>query len=148
MDYILGGDLMSFLIKFEIFLEDFVRFYIVEFVLAIESVYRMGFVYRDIKFDNVLIDKDGYIKLIDFGFCIGFRWIYDSKYYEKDGYDRQLSMEYGMFLWDFFFEWNGRLMQKLFLEMKLLEKRYFRKYMRSFVYFLVGIFNYIVLEVL
>ena len=37
MDYIPGGDLMSLLIKFEIFPEDLARFYIAELVLAIES---------------------------------------------------------------------------------------------------------------
>lgn len=81
MDYIFGGDMMSLLIRMGIFLENLVRFYIVEFICVVESVYKMGFIYRDIKFDNILIDRDGYIKLIDFGFCIGFRWIYDFKYY-------------------------------------------------------------------
>lgn len=72
---------MGFLIKFGIFKEDLAQCYIVELVLVIESVYKMGFIYRDIKSDNILIDKDGYIKLIDFGLCIGFRWIYNFKYY-------------------------------------------------------------------
>lgn len=81
MDYIFGGDMMSLLIRMEVFFEYLVRFYIVELILVIESVYKMGFIYRDIKLDNILIDFDGYIKLIDFGFCIGFRWIYNFKYY-------------------------------------------------------------------
>lgn len=83
MDYIFGGDMMSLLIRMGIFFENLVRFYIVEFICVVESVYKMGFIYRDIKFDNILIDRDGYIKLIDFGLCIGFRWIYDFKYYQS-----------------------------------------------------------------
>ena len=83
MDYIPGGDMMSLLIKFSIFKESLARFYIAELVSAIESVHKMGFIHRDIKPDNILIDKDGHIKLTDFGLCTGFRWTHNSKYYQK-----------------------------------------------------------------
>ena len=83
MEYIPGGDLMSLLIKLGIFEEPLACFYIAELVLAIESVHKMGFIHRDIKPDNILIDKDGHIKLTDFGLCTGFRWTHNSKYYQK-----------------------------------------------------------------
>lgn len=83
MDYIPGGDLMGLLIRKEIFELPLARFYIAELVLAIESVHRMGFIHRDIKPDNILIDKYGHIKLTDFGLCTGFRWTHNSKYYQK-----------------------------------------------------------------
>ena len=83
MDYIPGGDMMSLLIKFGIFEVNLAKFYIAELVLAIESVHKMGFIHRDIKPDNILIDKEGHIKLTDFGLCTGFRWTHNSKYYEK-----------------------------------------------------------------
>lgn len=152
MDYIPGGDLMSLLIKFEIFPEDLARFYIAELVLAIESVHNMGFVHRDIKPDNVLIDRDGHIKLTDFGLCTGFRWTHDSKYYEeKDGHKRQPSLEYGMHQWDlmeYSSDLNEHLLRKSLLEMKPLERRHFRKHKRSLAHSLVGTPNYIAPEVL
>jgi len=82
MDYIPGGDLMSLLISKGIFEESLAQFYIAELTCAVESVHRMGFIHRDIKPDNILIDRDGHIKLTDFGLCTGFRWTHDSKYYQ------------------------------------------------------------------
>lgn len=83
MDYIPGGDMMSLLIRMGVFPETLARFYVAELTLAIESVHKMGFIHRDIKPDNILIDLDGHIKLTDFGLCTGFRWTHNSKYYQK-----------------------------------------------------------------
>nr|VZI05092.1 unnamed protein product [Spirometra erinaceieuropaei] len=82
MEYIPGGDMMSLLIKKEIFEEDLTRFYIAELILALESVHRLGFIHRDIKPDNILINRDGHIKLTDFGLCTSFRWTHNSKYWD------------------------------------------------------------------
>lgn len=83
MEYLPGGDLMSLLIKLDIFPESLARFYIAEIVLAIESVHAQGFVHRDIKPDNILIDADGHIKLTDFGLSTGFHETHDSDYYQR-----------------------------------------------------------------
>eukprot|EP01135_Chromosphaera_perkinsii_P011374 Nk52_evm19s2391 gene=Nk52_evmTU19s2391 len=68
MDFHPGGDLLSLLSKYDdVFEEPMARFYLGEIVLAIESLHELGFVHRDIKPDNVLIDATGHIKLADFG---------------------------------------------------------------------------------
>lgn len=49
------------------------RFYIAETILAIESIHQLGYIHRDIKPDNLLIDREGHIKLSDFGLCTGLQ---------------------------------------------------------------------------
>ncbi|OLY82003.1 Serine/threonine-protein kinase orb6 [Smittium mucronatum] len=83
MEFLPGGDLMTMLIKFDVFPEDVTRFYMAECVLAIADVHRLGFVHRDIKPDNILIGRDGHIKLSDFGLSTGFHRQHDSSYYKK-----------------------------------------------------------------
>ena len=62
-------DLMSLLIKKDIWLEEEARFYISEIILSVESLHKMNYIHRDLKPDNILIGKDGHIKLSDFGLC-------------------------------------------------------------------------------
>ncbi|KAA6376726.1 MAG: putative Serine/threonine-protein kinase CBK1, partial [Streblomastix strix] len=67
MEYVPGGDMMSLLIKKEMLSENDTRFYIAECVLAVDAVHQMGYLHRDLKPDNLLITKEGHIKLSDFG---------------------------------------------------------------------------------
>lgn len=81
MEFLPGGDLMSMLIKYQIFTEDVTRFYTAEIIMAIEAIHKLGFIHRDIKPDNIILDRGGHIKLADFGLSKGFRKDHENSYY-------------------------------------------------------------------
>ena len=98
MEFLPGGDLMTMLMKYDVFSEDVTRFYMAECILAIEAVHSIGYIHRyvlmicdvlslisfsDIKPDNVLIDKTGHLKLSDFGLSTGLHKGSDPEYYKR-----------------------------------------------------------------
>ena len=99
MEFLPGGDLMTMLMKYDVFSEDVTRFYMAECVLAIEAVHNLGYIHRyvswsisqtgikplysDIKPDNILIDKNGHLKLSDFGLSTGLHKVPDGEYYKR-----------------------------------------------------------------
>ncbi|OMO86501.1 hypothetical protein COLO4_21100 [Corchorus olitorius] len=69
MEYLPGGDMMTLLMREDTLTEDVAKFYIAQSVLAIESIHKHNYIHRDIKPDNLLLDKNGHMKLSDFGLC-------------------------------------------------------------------------------
>ena len=88
MEYVSGGDLSFHLSREQRFSEvciehfkkqralliDFnvqerTRFYGAEIICAIGYLHKKGIIYRDLKLENLLLDKDGHIKIVDLGVC-------------------------------------------------------------------------------
>jgi serine/threonine kinase 38 len=69
MEYLPGGDVMTLLIRRDTLTEEETRFYLAQTVAALETIHRHNFIHRDIKPDNLLLDKNGHMKLSDFGLC-------------------------------------------------------------------------------
>ncbi|KAK2553677.1 Rho-associated protein kinase 2 [Acropora cervicornis] len=63
------GDLVNLMSNYDI-PEKWAKFYGAEVVLALDAIHSMGFIHRDVKPDNMLLDKHGHLKLADFGTCM------------------------------------------------------------------------------
>ncbi|CAM9551444.1 unnamed protein product, partial [Laminaria digitata] len=60
---------MGLLMKYDTFGEDATRVYMAETAMAIARVHELGYIHRDLKPDNILLDWDGHVKLTDLGLC-------------------------------------------------------------------------------
>jgi serine/threonine protein kinase len=67
MEYMPGGDMYSLLKAMNYLDEEMTRFYAAEIVQALEYLHERGITHRDLKPDNLLIGRNGHIKLTDFG---------------------------------------------------------------------------------
>ncbi|PAN37630.1 hypothetical protein PAHAL_7G100300 [Panicum hallii] len=69
MDYLPGGGMMMLLRREDTLIEDEARFYAGETVLAIEAIHKHNYIHRNIKPDNLLLDKFSHFRMSDFGLC-------------------------------------------------------------------------------
>ncbi|ELT90124.1 hypothetical protein CAPTEDRAFT_1240 [Capitella teleta] len=69
MDFMPGGDLVNLMSNYDV-PEKWAKFYCAEVVLALDAIHSMGFVHRDVKPDNMLLDAQGHLRLADFGTCM------------------------------------------------------------------------------
>ncbi|KAG9965507.1 Pkinase-domain-containing protein, partial [Aureobasidium melanogenum] len=69
MDFIEGGELFSLLRKSQRFPNPVAKFYAAEVTLALDYLHSMDIIYRDLKPENLLLDRHGHLKITDFGFA-------------------------------------------------------------------------------
>jgi len=66
-EFMQGGELFQHLRNHGKFTEEEAKFYVVEVLLALDFIHKNKCIYRDLKLENILLDKHGHIRLTDFG---------------------------------------------------------------------------------
>lgn len=69
LEYVIGGEFFTHLRNAGRLDTISAKFYSAQVALIFEYLHAHDFIYRDLKPENLLLDKDGYIKITDFGFA-------------------------------------------------------------------------------
>jgi protein kinase A len=69
LEYVIGGEFFTHLRKAGRFDFNTTKFYASQVVSIFEYLHSQGFIYRDLKPENLLLDNEGFIKITDFGFA-------------------------------------------------------------------------------
>jgi protein kinase X len=69
LEYVVGGELFSYLRNYGRFNSATSNFYACEIISALDYLHGRSIVYRDLKPENLLLDLDGHLKITDFGFA-------------------------------------------------------------------------------
>jgi serine/threonine protein kinase len=93
-DFYGGGSLHYHLRKSKagFFSEEEVEFWAAEILLALEHLHSVGILYRDLKLENVLLDKEGHIGVTDFGLSTDHT---DSIFAPPDTKENDCSQRFG-----------------------------------------------------
>nr|P49673.1 RecName: Full=cAMP-dependent protein kinase catalytic subunit; Short=PKA C [Ascaris suum]CAA49464.1 catalytic subunit of cAMP-dependent protein kinase [Ascaris suum] len=68
-EYLAGGELFSYLRASRTFSNSMARFYAAEIVCALQYLHSKNIAYRDLKPENLMLNKEGHLKMTDFGFA-------------------------------------------------------------------------------
>ncbi|PIA19207.1 kinase-like protein [Coemansia reversa NRRL 1564] len=69
MEYVVGGELFTYLRRYHRFPPPVAKFYAAEVLLALEYMHARNIIWRDTKPENILLDSRGHVKLTDMGFA-------------------------------------------------------------------------------
>ena len=69
LEFVPGGELFSYLRNYGRFNNTWSNFYACEIVAALDYLHSRNIVYRDLKPENLLLDREGHLKITDFGFA-------------------------------------------------------------------------------
>ncbi|KAK7012588.1 protein kinase A catalytic subunit, partial [Halocaridina rubra] len=92
-EYVCGGELFSYLRNAGKFPMTTAVFYASEIVSALEYLHSLSIVYRDLKPENLLLDRDGHLKITDFGFAKKLTDRYGEKTWTLCGTPEYLAPE-------------------------------------------------------
>ena len=62
-----GGDLRFHMSRYKRFTEEQTKFFVACLVLGLEYLHNSGVIHRDVKPENIVLDRNGYLRLTDFG---------------------------------------------------------------------------------
>ena len=107
MEFINGVELFDALRIIGLVSGELARFYTAILLQALESLHKNGIVYRDLKPENVIVGKDGYLKIIDMGTCKNLKSSATKKTFTIIGTPNYMAPEilsgkgysYGVDLW-------------------------------------------------